>query len=52
MNGNTRQDTIRKKWILAKVRVAPILENMVESRLRWFGNVSRKSVEAPVRKVY
>ena len=34
-----------------KVGVAPIVEKMVESRLRWFGHVWRRPIEALVRRV-
>jgi len=36
---------------LEKVGVAPIVEKMVETRLRWFGHVERRSVDAVVRRV-
>ncbi|KAF1862554.1 hypothetical protein Lal_00014093 [Lupinus albus] len=35
---------------IEKVGVAPIVENMGESRLRWFGHVWRRPVEVLVRK--
>ncbi|KAF1880112.1 hypothetical protein Lal_00022241 [Lupinus albus] len=34
-----------------KVGVAPIVEKMVESHLRWFGHVWRRPVEALVKRV-
>lgn len=36
---------------LQKVRAAPIVEKMVKSRLRWFGHVWRRLVEALIEKV-
>ena len=36
--------------IRKSVRVAPIEDKLSESRLRWFGHVRRRSVDAPVRK--
>jgi len=33
---------------LERVRVAPIVENMVETRLRWFGHVGRRPVDSVV----
>ena len=51
MSGNTRRDRIRNTTIREKIGVAPIVEKMVESRLRWFGHVWRRSVDAPVRRV-
>lgn len=49
MNGHTRQCKIRNGCIREKVRVAPIVEKIVESRHRWFGHVNRRPVEAPIR---
>ena len=31
--------------------VAPIVEKLVENRLRWFGHVERRLVDAVVRRV-
>jgi hypothetical protein len=31
--------------------VAPIVEKMVENRLRWFGHVERRPVDSVVRRV-
>ena len=36
---------------LERVGVAPIVEKMVENRLRWFGHVERRPVNAVVRRV-
>jgi len=33
------------------VRVAPIVEKMVESRFRWFVHVGRRPIDSAVRKV-
>jgi len=33
------------------VGVAPIAEKLVENRLRWFGHVERRPVDAVVRRV-
>jgi len=41
-----RNDTIRER-----VGVAPIVEKLVENRLRWFGHVERRLVDAMVRRV-
>ena len=51
MCGHTRRDMIRNECIREKVGVAPIVEKMVESRLRWFGHVWRRPAEALVRRV-
>jgi hypothetical protein len=34
-----------------RVRVAPIIEKLVENRLRWFRHVERRPVDAVVRRV-
>ncbi|KAH1202901.1 hypothetical protein GmHk_17G049252 [Glycine max] len=51
MCGKTRQDKIRNEAIRERVGVAPIVEKMVENRLRWFGHVERKPVDSVVRRV-
>jgi len=48
--GYTRLDRIRNEVIRDQVKVAPIKDKMRESRLRWFGHVKRRSVDAPVRR--
>ena len=48
---------VRLDWIelemttLEKVGVAPIVEKMEETRLRWFRHVERRPVDAVVRRV-
>ena len=44
-------DMIRKEVIKVKLRVTPIYTNLHEGRLRWFGNVQRKSRGAQIRRV-
>lgn len=44
---NTKSECVRKKVGVA----APIVENMVESRLSWFSHVRRIPLEAIVRRV-
>ncbi|KAL5146984.1 Craniofacial development protein 2 [Glycine soja] len=42
------------RWMCAireRVGVAPIVEKMVENRLRWFGHVERRPVDSVVRRV-
>ena len=51
MCGHTRKDKIRNEIIRNKVGVVPIEEKMRETRLRWFGHVRRRSIDAPVRRV-
>jgi len=36
---------------LERVGVTPIVEKLVENRLRWFGHVERRPVDAVVRRV-
>ncbi|KAH1193222.1 Craniofacial development protein 2 [Glycine max] len=50
MCGKTRQDKIRNEAIRERVGVAPIVEKMVENRLRWFGHVERRPVDSVVRR--
>ena len=51
MSGKTRQDRIRNDTISERVGVAPIVEKLVENRLRWFGHVERRPVDVVVRRV-
>ncbi|XP_075080155.1 uncharacterized protein LOC142165518 [Nicotiana tabacum] len=46
----TRQDRIKNEAIRDKVGVASMDNEMRESRLRWFGHVRRRSIDAPVRR--
>ncbi|KAL5150901.1 Mediator of DNA damage checkpoint protein 1 [Glycine soja] len=51
MCDKTRQDKIRNEAIRERVGIAPIVEKMVENRLRWFGHVERRPVDSVVRRV-
>ncbi|PKA59726.1 isoleucyl-tRNA synthetase [Apostasia shenzhenica] len=51
MCGYTRKDRMRNEYIRKKVGVAPIEDKLRESRLRWFGHLNRRPIEAPVRKI-
>ena len=51
MCGHTKKYKIRNEIIRNKVGVVPIEEKMRETRLRWFGHVRRRPVDAPVRRV-
>ena len=42
---------IRNECIREKIGVASIVKNRVESRLRWFGHMRRRPVEALIRRV-
>jgi len=50
MCGYSRLDKIRNGVIRNSVGVAPIDDKLRESRLRWFGHVKRRSMDAPVRR--
>ena len=49
MCGYSIRDKIRNKVIRDLVKVAPIEDKMREIRLRWFGHVKRRNVDAPLR---
>ncbi|KAK9689951.1 hypothetical protein RND81_09G093700 [Saponaria officinalis] len=51
MCGHTRKDRLRNEIIRKKVEVAPIEDKMMENRLRWFGHVRRRPMNAPVRRL-
>ena len=50
MCGYTRMDRISNGVIRYLVKVVPIEYKLREIRLRWFGHVKRRSVDAPVRR--
>ena len=51
MYGKTRMDKVRNEDIHCIVGVAPIEDKMRENRLRQFGHIGRRSINAPVRRV-
>ncbi|KAL6536543.1 hypothetical protein OROGR_013115 [Orobanche gracilis] len=51
MCGHTKKDRLRNEVIREKVRVASIEDKMMENRLRWFGHLRRRPVDAPVRRL-
>ena len=51
MCSHTRKDKIRNNHILERVGVTPINVKLVENRLRWFGHVQRRPINAPMRRV-
>lgn len=48
--GHTRRDKIRNEIIRDKARVARIEYKMRKARLRWFGHVKRRTLDAQVRR--
>ncbi|XP_065866590.1 uncharacterized protein [Euphorbia lathyris] len=50
MCGHTRKDRVRNEIIRTKVGVTSIENKMRENRLRWFGHVRRRALDAPVRR--
>jgi hypothetical protein len=47
--GNTRRDRVRNDDIRERLGMAPVEEQLVQHRLRWFGHIQRRPTEAPVR---
>jgi len=50
MCGHTRFDKIGTGVIRSKIGVTPIEDKMKEFRLRWFGHIRKRSMDAPVRR--
>jgi len=50
MCGHTRLDKIRNEVIRSEIGVASIEDKMREARLRWFGHIRRRPMDAPVRR--
>ena len=50
MCGRTRRYKIRNEWIRKIIEVAPIEEKIRKNRLRWFGHIQRRPINAHVRK--
>jgi hypothetical protein len=46
--GHTRRDRARNDDIRERLVVAPVEEKLVQHRLRWFGHMQRRPVEAPI----
>jgi hypothetical protein len=47
--GHIRRDRVRNDDIHERLGVAPVEENLMQHRLRWFGHIQRRPVEAPIR---
>ncbi|KAF3656602.1 putative armadillo repeat-containing kinesin-like protein 2-like isoform X1 [Capsicum annuum] len=50
MCGHTKKDRVRNEIIREKVGVASVEDKMREVRLRWFGHVMKRGLDAPVRR--
>jgi hypothetical protein len=48
--GHTSLDRVRNDDIRGRLGVAPIEEKLIQHRLRWFGHVHRRPLEAPVHR--
>ena len=48
--GHTRLDKIINEVIREKIGVASIEDKIRETCLRWFGHITRRSLDAPVRR--
>jgi len=48
--GHMRLDKIKNEVIRGKIEVKSIEDKIRETRLRWFGHIRRRSMDAPVRK--
>jgi hypothetical protein len=46
---HTKRDRVWNDDIRDRAGVAPIEEKLIQHRLRWFGHVQRRPLEAPVR---
>jgi hypothetical protein len=46
---HTRRNRVRNDDIRERLVVAPVEEKLVQHRLRWFGHMQRKPMEAPIR---
>ena len=45
MSGFTLRDKMRNEYIRERVGVAPMVDKIRESRLRWFGHINRWPVD-------
>ena len=52
MCGVTRRDRVRNEYVRGSIGVDSIVDKMAQSRLRWFGHVSRKADVDVVKKVW
>jgi hypothetical protein len=47
--GHIKRDQVQNDDIREKLGVAPVEEKLVQHRLRWFGHMQRRPVNAPIR---
>jgi hypothetical protein len=47
--GHTRKDRVRNDDIRERLGVTLVEEKLVQHRLRWFGHMQRRPVEASIR---
>jgi hypothetical protein len=47
--GHTKRDRVQNDDIRERLGVAAVEEKLVQHRLRWFGHMQRRPVEAPIR---
>ena len=52
MCGVTKRDRVRNEYIRMSVGVDSIEDKIAQSRLRWYGHISRKGEEDVVKKVW
>ena len=52
MCGVTNRDRVRNEYIRGSVGVDSIEDKMAQSRLRWYGHLSRKGEDDVVKKVW
>jgi hypothetical protein len=49
MRIETKKGRVRNNDIRERLGVAPVEEKLVQNRLRWFGHMQQRPVEAPIR---
>ena len=47
----TRMDKVRNEDIRMLIGIAPIENKMRENRLRWFGHIRRRPIDALIRRM-
>jgi hypothetical protein len=49
--GHTRRDQVQNDDICERLEVTPVEEKLVQHRLRCFGHIQQRQIEAPIRNV-